>query len=272
MQQGAGHPHSAAAATSGGQEPAPAAARGLAEPAGAQHAAAGAAGGCGAGVSPLPGDCPARARQRPPQRGLLPQLPGGDSQGAGQVGGACRVQGAAVLLGRACVLWCFYHQLPPAATAFLHVLCCATLVGVTSSQGIPGCTSTSTPATCHRCCRLDEAESACREGLSIRRRAFGEDHLAVALSLQSLAVVLRAQQRWQEAAEVLAACVATREKLLSTDSPQLASAYHQQVRACTCAGGLQCLAQVPACLSCCCWQRGADALALGLSIDSLSSL
>jgi hypothetical protein len=60
----------------------------------------------------------------------------------------------------------------------------------------------------------------------------------VALSLQSLAVVLRAQQRWQEAAEVLAACVATREKLLSTDSPQLASAYHQQVRGWAHAGGV----------------------------------
>jgi hypothetical protein len=52
----------------------------------------------------------------------------------------------------------------------------------------------------------------------------------VALSLQSLAVVLRAQVRLQEAAQVLAVCVTTRERLLGKDSPQLAAAYHQQVR------------------------------------------
>ena len=80
--------------------------------------------------------------------------------------------------------------------------------------------------------RLEDAEAACRRGLELREAEFGPAHPAVALSLQSLALVLRARQQLPAAGEAAARCLDIRAGHKSTaDGPQVAAALNLKVRA-----------------------------------------
>ncbi|KAI8464297.1 MAG: hypothetical protein J3K34DRAFT_120548 [Monoraphidium minutum] len=75
--------------------------------------------------------------------------------------------------------------------------------------------------------RLEDAEGACRKGLALREKEFGPDHPAVALSLQSLALVLRARQQLPAAAEAATRCLGIRAQHKSTaDGPLMAAALN----------------------------------------------
>ncbi len=67
--------------------------------------------------------------------------------------------------------------------------------------------------------RQDEAEPLFTESLSLRRRVLGDDHPAVAQSLNNLAALYDDQDRYAEAEPLYVQAVSIAEKALGPDHP-----------------------------------------------------
>ncbi len=78
--------------------------------------------------------------------------------------------------------------------------------------------------------RLEDAEALFREALALRQTLFGEEHLAVAESLNALAVVLAMSGRIDAATPMFHRVLATRRSLLSEGHPDLADSLHNMGR------------------------------------------
>ncbi|MDX6270948.1 MAG: hypothetical protein QOD28_2171 [Acidobacteriota bacterium] len=74
--------------------------------------------------------------------------------------------------------------------------------------------------------RYDEAVPLAERALAIREKAFGAQHLAVAQSLNSLAILYEAKSDYARAEPLYERALAIREKLMGAEHPEVASALN----------------------------------------------